>query len=140
MRALVLAAGLLFAAAAPAFAADLVEGEWLTQDGSAKVRIGPCAGRPDRMCGLISWFRDPANARARDTHNPDPKLQVRPLMGLLMIRDFKAAGAGRWTGGRIYDPGEGKTYDSKMRINPDGTLKVEGCILIVCQAQTWKHG
>jgi len=125
--------------ASPALAADPVEGEWLVQSGSAKVRIAPCAVKPDRMCGLISWVRDPRQAAARDQNNPDPKLKTRPIMGLPLIRDFKPAGGGRWTGGKIYDPESGKTYDSKLRINADGTLKVEGCILMVCQAQTWRR-
>jgi len=126
--------------AAPAFAADPVEGEWLTQGGSGKVRIAPCAGKPDRLCGLITWLRDPGAAKARDTSNPEPGLRSRPLIGLPMIRDFRKAAPGRWTGGKIYDPGSGKTYDSKISINPNVTLKVEGCVLVVCQAQTCRRG
>jgi uncharacterized protein (DUF2147 family) len=126
--------------ATPALAADPVEGEWVTQGGSGKVRISPCAGKPDRLCGLIVWLRDPADAKARDANNPEPGLRTRPLIGLPMIRDFRKAAPGRWTGGKIYDPESGKTYDSKISINPNGTLKVEGCILVVCQAQTWRRG
>lgn len=136
----VLAAALLALAAAPALAADPVEGEWLTQGGSGKVRIAPCQARPERMCGLITWLKDPAAARATDTKNPVAALKSRPLLGLPMIRDFKPAAPGRWTGGKIYDPGSGKSYDSKISLNPNGTLKVEGCILMVCQAQTWRRG
>ena len=138
MRAFALATALTFAAA-PASAADPVEGEWLTQSGSGKVRIAPCSGKPDRLCGAIFWLRDPADAKATDTNNPDPKLKTRPIMGLPMIRDFKQAAPGRWTGGKIYDPNSGKTYDSKISIGPNGTLKVEGCILVICQAQTWRR-
>lgn len=139
MRALILAAGLVLAAA-PALAADPVEGEWLTQEATAKVRIGPCAGKADRMCGVISWLKNPADAKATDSKNPDPKLRGRAILGLPMIRDFKPAAPGRWTGGKIYDPGSGKTYDSKIGVNSNGTLKVEGCVLMVCQAQTWRRG
>lgn len=139
MRALLLVAGLTLAAA-PAFAADPVEGEWLTEGGSAKVRVAPCAGKADRMCGNISWLKNPADAKATDAKNPDPKLKTRTIMGMPMIRDFKQAAPGRWTGGKIYDPGSGKTYDSKISIGPNGTLKVEGCVLMVCQAQTWRRG
>lgn len=139
MRQILLAA-VLAMSAAPALAADPVEGDWVVEGGSAKVRIGPCAGRPERMCGLIVSFRNPADAAGRDTNNPNAALRTRPLMGLPLIRDFKPAAPGRWTGGKIYDPGEGKTYDSKMRVNPNGTLKVDGCILVVCIAQIWKRG
>jgi len=139
MRALILAAGLTLAAA-PALAADPVEGEWLTQEATAKVRIGPCPGKADRMCGVISWLKNPADAKATDSKNPDPKLKTRTILGLPMIRDFKQAAPGRWTGGKIYDPGSGKTYDSKIAIDANGTLKVEGCVLMICQAQTWRRG
>jgi uncharacterized protein (DUF2147 family) len=134
MRPLILAVGLTLAAA-PAFAADPVEGEWLIQDKSGKVRIAPCPARPDLMCGTTSWIKDPS--KTQDANNPDPALRTRPLLGQAVIRDFKQAAPGRWTGGRIYDPKNGKTYDSKMSANANGTLKVQGCVLFVCQAQTW---
>ena len=140
MRALALAAGFALTAAAPALAADPVEGEWLTQAATGKVRIAPCPGKPNLMCGNISWLKDPANATAKDANNPDPALKSRPIMGMPMIWNFKQAAPGRWTGGKIYDPNTGKTYDSKISVNANGTLKVEGCILVVCQAQTWKRG
>jgi len=139
MRALILAAGLSLAATT-AFAADPIEGEWLTQAGTAKVKIGPCAGQPGKMCGNISWLKNPADAKATDTNNPDAKLRTRTIMGLPMLHGFKPAAPGKWTGGKIYDPQAGKTYDSKLSVNPNGTLKVEGCIAVICQAQTWKRG
>jgi uncharacterized protein (DUF2147 family) len=133
----VLAFGLIMLGAAPAFAADPVEGEWLTQGGSGKVRIIPCAGRPDRMCGVISWLKDPANATAKDTHNPDPALRSRLILGMPMLWGFHQVAPGKWTGGRIYDPNTGKTYDSKIAVNAKGALKVDGCVVMICQAQTW---
>jgi len=139
MRHLVLAAVLTLMAAGPALAADPVEGEWLTQSGSGKVRIGTCPGKPDRMCGAIVWLRDPANAVAKDKNNPDPALRTRTILGLPIVWNFRQAGPGKWTGGKIYDPESGKTYDSKIAVNANGTLKVEGCILMICQAQTWKR-
>jgi uncharacterized protein (DUF2147 family) len=134
MRTALLAAALTLAAA-PAFAADPVEGEWLTQAGTAKVKISPCVSAPDRMCGLVSWMKTPS----KDANNPDAALRERSILGMAMIRDFKRSGAGKWTGGKIYDPGSGKTYDSKLSVNADGTLKVEGCIAVLCKAQTWRR-
>lgn len=134
-------AGLALAAVAGAAqAADPVEGQWLTQGGSAKVKVAPCMTDKARMCGVITWVKAPAGATPKDDHNPDAALRTRPLVGLSMIRDFKPAGAGKWTGGKIYDPSSGKTYSSKMSANRDGTLKVEGCIAVICQAQTWTRG
>lgn len=123
--------------AAPAWAADPVEGDWLTSGGSGKVRIGPCRDDAKLLCGHIFWLRNPADAKATDGRNPDPNLRGRPILGMSMLWGFKAAGQGRWRGGRIYDPNTGKTYASKLTASPGGPLKVEGCILGICQAQTW---
>lgn len=137
MRATVLCV-LALLAATPA-AADPTHGDWLTQAGTGKVRIGPCPGQTDRLCGAISWLKNPADAKATDVNNPDAKLKSRPILGLPMLWGFKSAGPGRWSGGKIYDPQTGKTYDSKISLNPNGTLKVEGCVAIICQAQTWRR-
>lgn len=142
MKTAVIAALAAGALATPALAADPVEGHWLVQGGSAKVRVAPCAADKTKMCGTIVWLKNPhdkSGQPVKDANNPEASLRHRPLVGLNMIRDFKSAGPGKWTGGKIYDPGGGKTYGSKMSLNGDGTLKVEGCIAVVCQAQTWRR-
>lgn len=139
MRRIPLAALAALAAASAAHAADPVQGTWRTPDGSAKVKVAPCADKAS-MCGTVVWLKAPLDKAGKpvtDAANPDPALRTRPVVGLTLIRDFKAASAGRWTGGKIYDPKTGKTYASKLSANPDGTLKVEGCVSVVCQAQTW---
>lgn len=126
----VLAAGSALSSASPV-------GTWYTQDRSAKVRIAPCG---QKLCGNIVWARDRGGksaADARDEANPNPALRNRPIVGLQIIRDFSPAGAGRWAGGKIYDPNSGRTYDSKMSLSAGGVLKVEGCVTVICQAQTW---
>jgi uncharacterized protein (DUF2147 family) len=140
MRHLLFAA-VLALAAGPAFAADPIEGDWMAS-ATTKVRIAPCAGKADRMCGTIAWLKNPNDKTGKpavDGKNPDAALRARPILGLAFIRDFKRAEPGRWTGGKIYDPNSGKTYDSKMKVNPDGTLKLDGCVLMICQSQTWKR-
>jgi uncharacterized protein (DUF2147 family) len=136
---LIFAAALSIATAAPALAAESVEGLWMVQDHTAKVRIGPCPGRSDQLCGQIVWVhpRPGEEAAKTDIHNADPKLRDRPILGLPLIRDFRAAGPGRWEGGKIYDPRSGKTYNSKMQLMSGGELKVEGCVMMFCQTQTW---
>lgn len=138
MKRLALAA-LLAALPLGAHAADPVHGVWLTPDGGAKVKVAPCGGG---VCGTVVWLKAPLDPKGKplvDAANPDPKLRTRPIVGLTLIRDFKPATPGRWTGGKIYDPKTGKTYASKLSAAPDGTLKVEGCVSVVCQAQTWKR-
>lgn len=133
MRALILIAALVLAAG-PALA-DPVEGEWLSKEKDGRIRITPCPGRAERMCGAISFVKD--RTQPLDVRNPDPALRSRALVGLQILRDFARAAPGRWTGGRIYDPKTGKTYDSKLSINADGSLKLEGCISILCQTRIW---
>lgn len=140
MRRLTLTALALGLAAGPALAADPAEGVWLTQAKDAKVRIAPCPAKAGQLCGEVVWLRVPNTPEGQpkhDEHNPDARLRGRPIIGLSMIRDFRPAGAGRWDGGTIYDPHSGKTYKSKMRVAADGTLKVDGCVMMFCQTQTW---
>ena len=121
---------------------DPVIGDWVTPGGGAKVRIAVCPTAPNQLCGVLVWLRqglDAAGKPVRDVANPDPALRTRPLVGGPFLTGFTRDAPGRWSGGRIYDPDSGKTYRSKMRINDDGTLKLEGCVLVICQAQTWKR-
>jgi uncharacterized protein (DUF2147 family) len=137
MRTSILIAGMLLAGS-PALAADPVQGEWLTQDGGSKVRIGACPGNANLLCGAVSWL--PASeAKARDSKNPNAQLRNRPILGTQTLTNFKQVEPGKWTGGKLYDPATGKTYSGKVSINPDGTLKVQGCVMMICEGQTWKR-
>lgn len=139
MKRLALAVLAAAAFATAAAAADPVQGVWRTPEGDAKVKVAPCADKAS-LCGTVVWLKAPLDKNGKpvtDMANPDPALRSRPVVGLVLIRDFKPAAAGRWTGGKIYDPKTGKTYASKLSANPDGTLKVEGCVSIACQAFTW---
>jgi uncharacterized protein (DUF2147 family) len=133
----VLAGAALLLSAGQALAAASPVGTWYTQDRMAKVRIAPCG---QKLCGSIVWARDRGGksaAEARDEANPNPAMRSRPIVGLQIIRDFSPAGPGRWSGGKIYDPNSGRTYDSKMSLSANGGLKVEGCVTVICQAQAW---
>ena len=139
MRALLLAA-LLLAAGLPARAApDPAFGQWFNEDGMGRVAVGPCPGRPAQACGTIDWLKDPIGHPSRDVNNPDRALRSRPLIGVLVIRDMKSAGPGRWTGGKLYDPESGKTYDGKLRALTGDRLQVTGCVLFVCESETWRR-
>jgi uncharacterized protein (DUF2147 family) len=131
-------AALLALAAAPALAAaDPAFGEWLNEDGFGKITIAPCSSDPALACGAISWLKDPVGHPTRDVNNPDKSLRSRPLIGVLVVRDMKSAGPGRWSGGKLYDPESGKTYDGKLRVLSRNRLRVEGCVLMFCQSETW---
>jgi len=138
MRVTLLAIGLILIAA-PAAAADAVQGEWITAKGGAKVRIGPCPSDARRMCGAVSWLQ-PAQAGAKDVRNPEPTLKSRPMLGMPVLWGLRQAGPGRWTGGKVYAANTGKTYDAALAVAPDGTLKVEACLLsLACRTQSWRR-
>lgn len=138
MRPMILGA-LIAIAASPALAADPAEGEWLTPGGAARVQVAPCKTQPAHLCGVIVGLRNPLDPKGqppRDRNNPDPALKTRLILGLPFISGFKPSAPGKWTGGRIYDPNSGKTYASKLAVIGK-TLKVEGCIAVICRAQIW---
>lgn len=120
--------------AAPALAAPDISGDWVTQDRSALITIAPCGAA---LCGTIAraLIIKPGHPRT-DVHNPDPHLRSRKLIGMTILSGF-SPGRDRWEKGRIYDPESGKTYRSLLKLNPDHSLKVSGCIAIFCQSQRW---
>jgi uncharacterized protein (DUF2147 family) len=115
-------------------------GEWTTEGGKARVRIAPCSGDAQRLCGAIEWSYRPPGAGAgplQDINNQDPALRSRPIVGLPLLQGFEPTGPDSWGGGTIYDPEGGKTYNSKMRLDGADRLEVSGCVLFFCRGQTW---
>jgi uncharacterized protein (DUF2147 family) len=120
-------------AALPAQAAQPIAGRWSTVDGKAIVQIASCG---KTMCGRIERIVKPTPGRPRtDIKNPNASQRSRPLVGLALLSGFEDAGD-LWKG-TIYDPESGKSYNSKVGRNADGTLKVQGCIMFLCKTQTW---
>jgi uncharacterized protein (DUF2147 family) len=127
-----LAAILVLAAAAGS--RPPVEGDWLTADRSALVRIAPC-GRA--LCGtVVRVLAKGPNVPRTDINNSDAALRSRPLAGLRVLSGFVPDGSG-WTGGRAYDPKSGRSYKAKLALARDGSLTVTGCILFLCRSQRW---
>lgn len=110
---------------AAAFAQDVI-GKWKLEDGSAIVEVYK---NGDAFNGKIVWLNNPNGPDgkpATDRNNPDSNLRSRQLMGLNMLSGLKASD-GEYSGGKIYDPGNGKTYNCSMKV--DGkVLKVRGSL------------
>ena len=110
---------------AAAFAQDVV-GKWKLEDGTAIVEVYKSG---DAYNGKIVWLEKPTEADgspAADNNNPDKALRSRKLIGLNMLSGLKKNG-GEYTGGTIYDPGNGKTYNCSMKVEGD-VLKVRGSL------------
>lgn len=120
----------------PAAAQSGITGNWLTDGGKAIVTIGRCG---DTICGRIARIlvRTPDEDQ-RDVNNPDANLRNRPIEGLRVLSGFRLDGD-RYRHGRIYDPESGRSYNARLRLNADGSLRVTGCLSIgwPCRSQTW---
>lgn len=118
----------------PAIAAGEVSifGRWLTDDHSAVINVARCG---QSLCGTIEQVLDP-KAPTNDINNPDEAARRKPLVGTMILRDFKGKGA-RWASGQAYDPKAGKSYRSDLELTSDGKLKVTGCVLFVCRSRLW---
>lgn len=115
----------MLAPLAAAFAQDVV-GQWKLEDGSAIVEVYQ---EGDVFNGKVVWLQNPTEADgspAVDDKNPDAKLRTRQIIGLNMLSGLKKNG-GEYSGGSIYDPGNGKTYNCSMKVEGD-VLKVRGSL------------
>jgi uncharacterized protein (DUF2147 family) len=89
------------------------------------------------LCGRIAEVLDRRPSVPRiDANNPDPRLRGRALVGLLTLWGFARDGA-VWRGGRAYDPKSGKSYKSTLALEPDGSLRVTGCVFVICESRRW---
>ncbi len=115
----------MLAPLAAAFAQDVL-GKWKLEDGSAIVEVYQ---EGEAYNGRIVWLQNPTEADgspAVDDNNPDAKLRSRQLIGLNMLSGLKKNG-GEYSGGSIYDPGNGKTYNCSMKVEGD-VLHVRGSL------------
>jgi len=108
-------------------AAQDATGTWRTEttdEGYLEIVMAPCGAA---LCGTIS--------RAI---GPDGQPGDYPHLGREIVWDMVPVGAGKWDDGKIWDPRNDNTFNSKMELQ--GTnLRVSGCFLGFCQGQTWQR-
>lgn len=103
-------------------------GLWWADGGAAQVAIVRC---DEALCGKVVWLRSPFDLNGcplRDEKNPDPELRGRDVLGLQLLHGLRPsdADAKEWKGGRIYDPGAGRTYRATLRMDGPDRLKLRG--------------
>ena len=109
-----------------ALSAQDVIGKWKLEDGTAIVEVYQ---QGDIFNGKIVWLQNPTEADgspAKDDKNPDKALRTRQILGLNMLHGLKKDET-KYSGGKIYDPGNGKTYNCSMQVEGD-VLKVRGSL------------
>lgn len=126
------------AAVAPAVAAAPLPpaapvGEWVVEDGIARIRIVDCESH---LWGVISWEKKPGSV---DAQNPDKTKRNRPTLGIPIVLDMTKSPsvADLWTG-KVYNAENGKIYDAKLKPLGTDKLELKGCVLgFLCGGQTW---
>ncbi len=111
---------------------DDIIGVWLNEDKDAHIQIYK---EGEKFFGKIVWLSEPIDSITGkpkvDDKNSDPKLQNRPIMGLLLLKNFVFDGDDEWEDGEIYDPKSGNTYSCYMEFpdkNNKNNLKIRGYI------------
>jgi uncharacterized protein (DUF2147 family) len=103
------------------------------------VRVSKC-GRG--ICGVIVWLKDPIDSATGkpqiDDKNPNPSLARRPMIGLPLFIGMRAAGPNKWSG-QIYNADDGRSYASNISVSDPDTLRVEGCVGLLCGGETWSR-
>lgn len=116
--------------------ADIL-GIWFNEEKDAKVEIYK---ENDKVYGKVVWLEEPnepdTGQPKLDDENQDESLQTRPIMGLLLVKEFNYEGEGLWEDGDIYDPKNGKTYSCYMKLKSMDQLKVRGFIGIAIIGRT----
>ena len=123
-------------AASPAAASGIV-GTWLAPARSAHIKIYHCG---EAVCGrMVSATRPPDNPKLLDIHNQDPAQRRRSMVGAVLIKGF-TGGPTSWTGGRVYNPGDGKSYKGSLTLVDSDHLKLQGCVIgVLCKSQVLKR-
>lgn len=125
MKKIIFTLALIAASIASASAQDVL-GKWKLEDGSAIVEVYT---NGNDYNGKIVWLEEPNGPDGKpavDRNNPDKALRSRQLIGLNMLSGLKKDGNG-YSGGSIYDPGNGKTYNCSMKVEGD-VLHVRGSL------------
>lgn len=113
----------------PVFAmAGSAHGVWKTEKGKdggqLEVTISACGSS---TCGKITTAYN-ANGKVDGGYK---------YLGKVIISGMSDDGGDKYSGGKIWDPENGKTYKSKMSLSGQ-TLIVEGCVGPVCSKQHWQ--
>jgi uncharacterized protein (DUF2147 family) len=132
-------------------------GDWMTEDGRAIVRIGPCgqvdvtSAPPGRraggkqpaaqadpaapLCGLLAWSK----GRSDGDRTDGSAGEVKSLVGTSLLSDMKPKGGNRWEG-EVTNPTNGRVYQSHMSLKSTDVLRIEGCVLgFLCGGQDWRR-
>ncbi len=139
IKMVVIGAAALAWAAGPllAFAGTPADGLWRAESGGGVIELHACG---DALCGRVSDSNDlKLNPLLKDNANPKAELRYRFIRGMDILHGFKG-GPVQWTNGRIYNPGNGKTYTGSLTLLDPDHIKLSGCLIYpLCKSQVWRR-
>jgi uncharacterized protein (DUF2147 family) len=118
--------------------ADKIVGIWVPAKGTSQVRIFKATN--GKFYGKAEWLKEDKDKL--DVNNPDKKLRDKKVWGLMILKDFVYnTEKKRWDSGTVYDPDNGKTYDSYIWFDGDeNKMTLKGYVLgikFIGRAEVW---
>jgi len=123
-----------------AAAAQTPEGRWKTIDdetGKVKSIVEVTRAADGTLEGKVVEI-------LHSSRGPDPTCddctganKGKPVKGMTILWGLEAQGDGRYAGGRILDPANGKDYKARLELLGADRLGVSGCIAFFCRQQEW---
>ena len=116
-------------------------GRWKTIDdatGQPKSVVEVYQARDGSLAGRVAEILD-----TKDGPNPacdkcKGALHGKPIKGMVILWGLKPDAAGKWSGGRVLDPENGKDYKARIELLDGGRkLGMSGCIAFICRQQVW---
>jgi uncharacterized protein (DUF2147 family) len=145
----------VFLCAGAAFAADPVEGFWLSvNDKTGEVQSGwevyqSNGALVGKMISAVGWTETDKAARCRESYPGFPiagKVNLLPVLGTPWIFGLRMEIPGRWTNGSVINPADGKVYGCSLihhtadgKRFPQETLEMRGQLLVFSGSQYWRR-
>ena len=116
-------------------------GHWMTIDdasGKTKSVVEVYQARDGSFAGRVTEILD-----LKEGPNPlcvkcNGSNKNKPIKGMVILWGLKPDGDERWSGGRVLDPENGKTYKSRLELLDGGRkLGMSGCVAFFCRQQVW---
>jgi len=133
----------LVGAAQDRYSVEDVLGPWLTGKKGAVIELYRCGnGGEGRICGRIVWLREPYTDDGklkRDPENPVASLRDRPMCGLKVVSGLTRSDDNTWSGGRVYNPKDGREYRAYLEIKEKGKIRIRAYLglPLIGKSETW---
>lgn len=95
-------------------------GTFVRPSTGTKVDFYDCGGK---LCGKIVGVKDPSRSNE---------------IGTVILKNAAKTGDNVWKGS-LLNTDDGKTYSGVVKLQGADRLSLKGCVLMVCQGETWQR-